>query len=48
MPGVVLIHGGGWTDFDKSIMSGMAATLARAGFVAFSIDYRLLEYRKWS
>lgn len=44
-PAIILIHGGGWTDFDKSIMSGIAATLAMAGFVAFSIDYRLLNFR---
>ncbi len=46
VPGIILIHGGGWTDFDKSIMDGTAAVMARAGFVAFSIDYRLLKYRE--
>lgn len=39
-PAVVLIHGGGWTSFDKSTMRGMGQVLARAGFVAFSVDYR--------
>jgi acetyl esterase/lipase len=38
---VVLIHGGGWTSFDKSTMRGMGQFLARSGFVAFSVDYRL-------
>ncbi len=42
-PAVVLIHGGGWTGFDKSTMSRMAQFLARSGYVAFSVDYRLLR-----
>lgn len=41
--GVVLIHGGGFTDFDRSFMDEDASELAHAGFVAFSIDYRLLK-----
>jgi acetyl esterase/lipase len=40
-PAVVLLHGGGWTSFDKSTMSGMGSFLARSGFVAFAVDYRL-------
>jgi|SRR5580704_1606623 acetyl esterase/lipase len=40
---VVLIHGGGWTSFDKSTMRGMGMFLARSGFVAFSVDYRLMH-----
>jgi acetyl esterase/lipase len=42
-PAVILIHGGGWTSFDKSTMKGMGGFLARSGFVAFSVDYRLLH-----
>jgi acetyl esterase/lipase len=42
-PAIVLIHGGSYTGYDKSTMAGMAAVLARAGFVAFAIDYRLLR-----
>ena len=42
-PAIVLIHGGGWTSFDKSTMRGMGEFLARSGFVAFSVDYRLLH-----
>jgi len=41
-PAVVLIHGGGWSNFDKSTMRGMGNYLAHAGFVAVSINYRLL------
>jgi len=40
-PAVVLIHGGGWSSFDKSTMQGMGQFLARHGFVAFAVDYRL-------
>lgn len=45
-PAVVWIHGGGWTEGDKrqggngiSVLSGL---LVQRGFVAFSINYRLL------
>src|ERR1022692_2173489 len=33
-PAVVLIHGGGWTSFDRTTMRGMGTFLARSGFVA--------------
>lgn len=42
-PAVVLIHGGGWTNLNKSTMRGMGQFLARAGFVAFSVNYRLFD-----
>ncbi len=42
-PAVVLIHGGAWTSLDKSTMHGMGQFLARSGYVAFSVDYRLLK-----
>jgi acetyl esterase/lipase len=42
-PGILLIHGGGWTSFDKNTMSGMGRFLARSGFVAFAVDYRLFN-----
>jgi acetyl esterase/lipase len=42
-PAVLLIHGGGWISGDKSSMRGMGQFLARSGFVAFSVDYRLLQ-----
>jgi acetyl esterase/lipase len=42
-PAIILIHGGGWTGYDKSLMKGMAQFLARSGFVAFAVDYRLLQ-----
>ena len=42
-PAVVLIHGGGWTSLDKSTMRTMGQFLAKSGFVAFSVDYRLFH-----
>ena len=42
-PAVVLIHGGGWASLDKRTMRGMGQFLARAGYVAFSVDYRLVQ-----
>ena len=44
-PAVLLIHGGGWTSFDKSTMRNMGKFLARSGIVAFSVNYRLLQGR---
>jgi pectinesterase len=42
-PAVILIHGGGWTSFDKSTMRTLAQFLARSGFVAVPVDYRLFH-----
>jgi acetyl esterase/lipase len=42
-PAVILIHGGGWTSFDKSTMRTLALFLARSGFVAVPVDYRLFH-----
>jgi acetyl esterase/lipase len=42
-PAVLLIHGGGWTGLDKRTMRGMGQVLARSGFVAFAVDYRLFQ-----
>jgi acetyl esterase/lipase len=42
-PAVILIHGGGWTTFDKSTMRTMASFLAREGFACFAVDYRLFH-----
>jgi acetyl esterase/lipase len=40
---VILIHGGAWNSLDKSTMRPMGQFLARAGFVAFAVDYRLFQ-----
>jgi acetyl esterase/lipase len=40
---IILIHGGGWSAFDKSTMGGLGHWLAQNNFVVFSIDYRLFD-----
>ncbi len=42
-PGVLLIHGGGWVEGDKSSQRDLAEGLAGAGFVAIAVGYRLAE-----
>ena len=44
-PAVILIHGGGWMGGDRSAatVAGLGDALARAGYVAFSVDYRLVK-----
>lgn len=41
LPGVLLIHGGGWASGTKSHLIPMAQKLAEAGFIAATIEYRL-------
>lgn len=40
-PAVVLIHGGGWLGGSKAGHEGTGAMLARSGYVACAINYRL-------
>ena len=42
-PAVVLIHGGGWRTGDKRSLRNEAQYLAGRGFVAASINYRLVK-----
>ena len=48
-PGVVIIHGGGWTGGSKSAGRelNIGTTLAKAGYVCVSIDYRLDANGRW-
>jgi acetyl esterase len=39
--GVILIHGGGWQSGSRRMTDSLGMGLARKGFSAFSIDYRL-------
>jgi acetyl esterase/lipase len=41
-PGVLFIHGGSWSGGSKSHFEYTGRRLARAGYVAASIDYRLI------
>lgn len=40
-PGVVLVHGGGFSHGDKEEMEDVAIEMATRGFVTVSINYRL-------
>jgi len=40
LPGVLVIHGGGWVLGNKTWMAWEAKAVALAGMVAFSVDYR--------
>jgi acetyl esterase/lipase len=48
-PGIVFIHGGGWTGGSKSDSRAfnVCTTLAGAGYVCVSIDYRLTKHDRW-
>jgi acetyl esterase/lipase len=46
-PGVVLIHGGGWHAGSSRITDPVGMALARRGFAAFSINYRLAPKFPW-
>lgn len=41
VPGVVLVHGGGWRSGYRTNLTPMAIELAKAGYVAATITYRL-------
>ncbi len=47
LPGVVMIHGGGWVGGDKWNVVDHAAELAEAGFVVMAVNYRLSPAVKW-
>jgi len=46
-PGVVLIHGGGWAAGTRLSMATVGLKLARRGYVAASISYRLAPAHKF-
>ena len=39
----LLIHGGGWSSGSKADFAGLCATIARLGYVAASMDYRMFD-----
>lgn len=44
---VLLLHGGGWGRGHRSEVHSYAAELARLGFVALAVEYRLLGEAPW-
>ncbi len=44
LPGIVIIHGGGWSSNTEDIMRGLSRELVKGGrYVVFSIDYRWIN-----
>jgi acetyl esterase/lipase len=41
LPAVVVVHGGGWLNGDKTRFRALALELARRGYVTMAIEYRL-------
>lgn len=46
-PGIVLIHGGGFSGGDKSFYTAMGKRLAEKGYVVFSLNYRLAPKNRY-
>lgn len=44
---VVLIHGGGWIAGEKGMIAPVATQLAKHGFLAIAIEYRLVRESPW-
>lgn len=40
-PAVILIHGGGWSSGNKSLMEPLAQKIASKGYACFAVEYRL-------
>lgn len=46
-PGVLLVHGGGWRQGDRSQLRGYGILLGRLGYVCVACEYRLSGEAKW-
>ncbi len=46
-PAILLVHGGGWFQGDRSQLRGYGIQFARYGFVCVSAEYRLSGEAKW-
>jgi len=46
-PGILLVHGGGWVQGDRSQLRGYGIQLARYGFVCVASEYRLSGESVW-
>lgn len=45
--GLLIVHGGGWREGDRTQLRGYGLRLARAGVVCAAIEYRLLPEAPW-
>ena len=41
LPGIIVVHGGGWRNGSKNKFRGLAVEIARRGYVSVAIEYRL-------
>lgn len=46
-PGVLLVHGGGWVQGDRTQLRGYGILLGRLGYVCVATEYRLAPGWKW-
>ncbi len=46
-PAIVVVHGGGWKNGDKTKFRALAVALARRGYVTAAIEYRLAHEAKF-
>jgi acetyl esterase/lipase len=46
-PSVLLVHGGGWVQGDRSQLHGYGILLGRIGYVCVATEYRLAGEAKW-
>jgi acetyl esterase/lipase len=47
-PGVVIVHGGGWSGGDKRVdITGLFEPITDVNMVCYSINYRLAPQNKW-
>jgi acetyl esterase/lipase len=46
-PGIVMVHGGGWSGGDKSAYTALGRYYAALGYVCVSINYRLAPLHVW-
>ena len=46
-PAILIVHGGGWREGDRTQLRGYAILLARLGFVTLSTSYRLSAEAVW-
>ncbi|MFZ6679354.1 alpha/beta hydrolase fold domain-containing protein [Undibacterium sp. Tian12W] len=47
LPGIVLVHGGGWRSGTRDNLAPMAIRLAECGYVAATISYRLSDEARY-
>jgi acetyl esterase/lipase len=47
LPGVLLVHGGGWRTGDRTQLRGYGILLGRAGYVCVASEYRLIPESPW-